>query len=224
MPGGERGITWSSSWQHYIRPETAARLHELLGSESLEDASVWADEYRRDHRETGPWHYIDIPLADARIDLARECSNGQCVIAKTEEFIAVLKDPKADPATKVQALRFVIHFLGDLHQPLHDEDDGDKGGNARRSLLTAIPTTCIGCGIRVCWSTSTATSRNSRWSWKAKSPHKTGRSGPRGTIEDWMMEGHRLAQSVAYGDLSTQNRLPLALPTSRAEIPSSRLN
>ena len=80
--------------EHYMRPETAARMRELLAPESPEEASVWADEYRHDHRETGPWHYIDIPLADSRIDLARECPNGDCVIAKTEQFLAVLKRPE----------------------------------------------------------------------------------------------------------------------------------
>ena len=72
--------------EHYIRPATAARMRELLAPESPEEASVWADEYRHGHRETGPWHYIDIPLADSRIDLARECPNGDCVIAKTVPY------------------------------------------------------------------------------------------------------------------------------------------
>jgi hypothetical protein len=93
-------------------------MRKLLAPEGPEEASVWADEYRHDHRQTGPWHYIDIPLADSRIDLARECANGDCVIAKTEQFLAVLNDPSADANAKARALRFVIHFVGDLHQPL----------------------------------------------------------------------------------------------------------
>jgi hypothetical protein len=125
--------------ERYMRPETAARMRELLAPESLEQASVWADEYRKDHRETGPWHYIDIPLADSRIDLARECANGDCVIAKTEQFIAALKDPNADKDAKAHALKFVIHFVGDLHQPLHDEDNGDKGGNTRQVIFEGHP-------------------------------------------------------------------------------------
>jgi len=123
---------------HCIRPEAAARMRELPAAESLEEASGWADEYRHGHRETGPWHYIDIPLADSRIDLARECPNGNCVIAKAEQFLAVLKDPSADANAKAQALRFVIHFIGDLHQPLHDEDDGDNGGNTRQVTFDGL--------------------------------------------------------------------------------------
>ena len=89
----------------------------------------WADDYRRDHPETRPWHYIDIPLPESKIDMARECPNGQCVIAQTERFLSVLNDLKADKAAKAEALKFVVHFVGDLHQPLHDEDNADKGGN-----------------------------------------------------------------------------------------------
>ena len=125
--------------EHYMRPDTAAALRKLLAPESPEEASVWPDEYRRGHRETGPWHYIDIPLADSKIDLARECPDGDCVIAKTQQFLAVLKDPKADKDAKAQALRFVIHFVGDLHQPLHDEDNGDKGGNTRYVVFERHP-------------------------------------------------------------------------------------
>ena len=80
---------------------------------------MWADECRHGHRETGPWHYIDIPLADSRVDVARECPNGDCVIAKTEQFLAVLKNAGVDKDAKTQALKFVIHFVGDSHQPLH---------------------------------------------------------------------------------------------------------
>ncbi len=117
--------------ERYMRPESTARIRELLAPESPQEASVWADEYRRDHRNTGPWHYIDIPLADSKINMAREYSNGDCVIAKTEQFLAVLRDPNADKDAKAQALKFVIHFVGDLHQPLHVADNGDKGGNTR---------------------------------------------------------------------------------------------
>src|ERR1035437_6913103 len=62
--------------EHNMHAETTARMRELLAPESPEEASVWADEYRHDHRETGPWHYINIPLADSKIGMARECPNG----------------------------------------------------------------------------------------------------------------------------------------------------
>jgi len=169
----------------------------------------WADEYRHDHRETAPWHFIDIPLADSSIDLARECPNGQCVIAQTEHFLSVLRDPSADRAKKAEALRFVIHFVGDMHQPLHDQDNGDKGGNERHVILDGHPD-------------------NLHWVWDTglieridRDPHALAAELQRritdqdratwvkGSIEDWVMEGHRLAQTVAYGDLGTENPAPI---------------
>jgi len=104
--------------EHSMTPAALANAKAILGGASLKDVASWADDYRRDHPETGPWHYIDIPLADSRIDMARECPDGQCVIAQTERFLSVLRDPKADWNSKAAALKFVVHFVGDLHQPL----------------------------------------------------------------------------------------------------------
>jgi hypothetical protein len=187
--------------EHYMRPTTAARMQELLAPETPEEASAWADEYRHDHRETGPWHYIDIPLADSRVDLARECRNGDCVIAKTGQFLAVLKDPKADKDAKAQALKFVIHFVGDMHQPLHDEDNGDKGGNTRYVIFEGHPD-----NLHWVWDTGLLQriSRNPAAFAAQLESRITPREQaewPKGSIEDWVMEGHRLAQTVAYGDL-----------------------
>ena len=126
--------------ERYMTPAALAKAGDLLdGSHPIEAVASWADEYRHDHRETGPWHFIDIPLAETQIDLARECPNGDCVIDKTKQFLAVLKDPKADRAAKAEALKFVIHFIADMHQPLHVADDGDKGGNGRHVIFHGHP-------------------------------------------------------------------------------------
>jgi len=123
----------------YMTADAQAKAGDLLDGSAIDAVASWADEYRKDHHATGPWHYIDIPLADSKIDLARECTNGHCVITKTEQFLAVLKDPNADKHAKAQPLKFVIHFVGDLHQPLHDEDNGDSGGNTRHVIFDDHP-------------------------------------------------------------------------------------
>jgi hypothetical protein len=203
----------------YTRRGTAVRVSELLGTESLEEASFWADEYRHDHPETGPWHYIDIPLGDSRIDMERECPNGQCVIGKTEEFLAVLKDPRADLAAKVEALKFVIHFVGDLHQPLHCEDDGDKGGNARHVMFDGHPDDLH-------WVWDTGLLQHITRAPEALAAELESRITPqeradwaKGTLADWVMEGHRLAQTVAYGDLGSENPAPITAAYERQAAP-----
>jgi hypothetical protein len=72
---------------------------------SIDSIASWADDYRRDHPETGQWYCIDIPLPESQMDMTRECAKGQCVIAQTEYSLSVLKDPKADPASKSEALK-----------------------------------------------------------------------------------------------------------------------
>ena len=191
--------------ERYMTAEALTRASDLLDGSTIDSVASWADDYRRDHRETGPWHYIDVPLADSELDMARECPNNECVIAKTEQFLAVLKDPKADRATKAETLKFVIHFVGDMHQPLHDEDDGDKGGNARPVTFEGHPD-----NLHWVWDTGLLEhiNRNQQDLAAELARHITDEdraTWTQGSIEDWVMEGHRLAQAVAYGDLGSQN-------------------
>jgi hypothetical protein len=196
-----------------------ANARDLLDGSTIDAVASWADEYRRDHRETGPWHYIDIPLADSKIDLARECPNGDCVIAKTEHFLAVLKDPNAGRDAKAEALKFVIHFIGDLHQPLHDEDDGDKGGNTRHVIFEGHPD-------NLHWVWDTGLLQHINRNPAAFAAELESRITPqdqvewqKGSIEDWVMEGHRFAQTVAYGDLSNENPAPITAEYERRAEP-----
>lgn len=77
--------------EHYMTPAALRRAGDLLDGAAIDSVASWADDYRRGHPETGPWHYINIPLEDSRIDMARECPDGGCVIGKTEQFLAVLR-------------------------------------------------------------------------------------------------------------------------------------
>ncbi|HEV3276325.1 MAG TPA: S1/P1 nuclease [Terriglobia bacterium] len=183
----------------HLRPDVAAHVQELLGGESLEDAALWADQAAHSTRpETIPWHYIDIPLGDSTLDLPRECPQGQCIVAKTEEFLALLRDPHADREGRQEALKFVLHFVGDLHQPLHCEDHDDQGGNKQQVIFEGHPD-----NLHWVWDTGLVqeidrdpqtlaarldreTTAQERIAWQ------------QGSIEDWAMESHRLAAKVAY--------------------------
>lgn len=191
--------------EHYMTPAALARARDLLDGATIESVASWADDYRHDHPETGPWHYIDVPLMDDKIDLAKECPDGDCVVGKTEQFLAVLKDPKADRATKAEALKFVVHLVGDMHQPLHDEDNGDKGGNTRHVIFDGRHD-----NLHWIWDTGLLERINrSEQDFAAELEKRTAPQDraewEKGSIEDWVLEGHRLAQSVAYGDLASGN-------------------
>jgi len=94
------------------------------------DASTWPDDIRKLRPETSPWHFIDIPRGAGKSDIAKFCPEAQgCVTSALTEQIRVLRDKSASPQARADALRFVIHFVGDIHQPLHGSTNNDLGGN-----------------------------------------------------------------------------------------------
>ena len=92
------------------------------------DASTWADDVRGD-RKNGPWHYIDIPRGAPRESLEGFCGKEGCVVSAIAEQVAILKDQSVNGAKRAEAVRYIIHFVGDLHQPLHSTTNADEGGN-----------------------------------------------------------------------------------------------
>ena len=70
--------------EHYMSPVARTRARDLLDGASIDSVASWADDYRHNYPGTGPSRYIDIPLADSRIDKAPECPSGDCVVAQTE--------------------------------------------------------------------------------------------------------------------------------------------
>jgi hypothetical protein len=97
-------------------------------SDPVADASTWPDDIRGE-RGNGPWHYIDIPRGNHQGSLNAYCGSDGCVTRAIEEQRAILQDKHADAAKRAEAVRYLVHFVGDLHQPLHAINNGDNGGN-----------------------------------------------------------------------------------------------
>ncbi|MBV8904505.1 MAG: S1/P1 nuclease, partial [Acidobacteriia bacterium] len=91
----------------------------LMPGESLEDLASWADQIRQSRPQTYNWHFIDIPLDSAGLDMHRDCPTGNCVIAKIADFRSAWRDTSATAESRREALLFLVHFVGDMHQPLH---------------------------------------------------------------------------------------------------------
>src|SRR5580658_10982115 len=97
------------------------KLNRYCGGASrnlMADASTWADDVRGE-RKNGPWHYIDVPRGAQRGPLEPYCGSNGCVTRAISEQLVILKDAQADGVKRAEALRYIIHFVGDLHQPLH---------------------------------------------------------------------------------------------------------
>jgi len=121
-----------------LSPEARAVVIELLGNDDLATAGLWADQIRGDASWdwAKPLHYVNLPRDGSVFDAARDCPEGQCVVAAIPRFLTVASDASRPMAERRDALRFAIHFIGDLHQPLHAGYKDDLGGN--RIQVTAF--------------------------------------------------------------------------------------
>ena len=130
--------------EKYLTPEARQLVDKLLSENPIDpklkrgcgnttpdlmvDASTWPDDVRNE-RHNGPWHYIDIPRGKHKGSLEQSCGTDGCVTRAIGEQRAILKEKSADPAKRAEAIRYLIHFVGDMHQPLHAINNGDNGGN-----------------------------------------------------------------------------------------------
>ena len=104
-------------------------LLALEGYSHLEEVASWADHSPPRDAQTSPWHYVAIPLAASQFDEQRDCLNHNCVIGKIADFAHQLADKNLDQNQRLQALKWLVHFVGDLHVPLHAANNNDHGGN-----------------------------------------------------------------------------------------------
>jgi hypothetical protein len=201
----------------------------------LADASNWADEVRGDPRyqHTRQWHFIDIPLGVHGGGLRRFCpARKGCVTRAIKQQLAVLRRAPgaSEQADQAVALLFVIHLVGDLHQPLHCADNHDEGGNC-------LPVTYFGMGPRPAENASYQPNLHAVWdhyiirrllgrqpgvarfaeSLDRRLAAQIGewQRGPI-DIDAWAWETHRVAVQTAYG------KLPVPVPSPAAEFPGCR--
>jgi len=133
--------------QRQLSPEASARIHELLQSETvptLAGVAMWADRLRASDPErfkaTAAWHYVNLRDKSCRFVASRDCPDGACVLGAIDAQSLLLRDPAQPLEVRRDALKFIVHFVGDVHQPLHSSNRPDKGANEFQiSLRTDIP-------------------------------------------------------------------------------------
>jgi hypothetical protein len=112
-----------------------AEIRRLLGADrDLPSVSTWADELRDGDpergRATARWHFVNIPReAGCRFDRKRDCPEGQCIVAALKRQARILADRAAPESARAEALKWVVHLVADIHQPLHAGYPEDRGGN-----------------------------------------------------------------------------------------------
>lgn len=123
-----------------LSPAARAEVARLLAGEAeptLAGVANWADRLRDTPpaddpelgRRTSTWHYVNLAEDGCHYDAARDCPDGNCVVGAIERQVAILRDRTQPTEARARALKFVVHFVGDVHQPLHAGYARDKGGN-----------------------------------------------------------------------------------------------
>ena len=206
------------------------------GSGSFVDDAVWPDKLRAaptkcssglDWGKTAPWHFVDIPVNAPAYDRARDCPLDDCVVAKIEDFRRVLANNTEPKARRRDALKFLIHFVADLHQPLHTtsapfnrakaEYAAEAGARRNVCLVDNLPMdrggNCVDVRegrrrteLHAFWDTDIVKAMSKDPAVVA-SIAMQGVGGAQikamqaGTIVDWLNEAHRVAVDVVYREL-----------------------
>jgi nuclease S1 len=196
-----------------LTPVTRENVRLLLGGESLASVASWADQVRKERDESYDWHFVDIPKDAPGFSEERDCFRPQdkhkdaqtdhqnCVVDRIAFFEKVLADENASRTARVEALKWIVHFVGDLHQPLHAVEEA-HGGNDVKLPAFGSPK----CGDYDC---------NLHWAWDSLLLEHTGYSEekyvervnaliektglerqPAGTPAEWANESHLEARQI----------------------------
>ena len=212
---------------NHLTPVARQQVPTLLGSETLADVAVWADQYLLGNNQTSYWHYVNIPPDAAAYDRDRDCprqpgvaAGGRgdtwrdCVVDRIRYNQERLADTSLDRADRAIALKFLVHLVGDVHQPLHALGV-ERGGNGIRVSVFGSATcryddgTPHPCNLHGVWDTALITRRGlsdpqyvaqlegiiTQRDWSAAAV---------GTPDAWVMESHAAAKRAlvpAEGDI-----------------------
>lgn len=146
----------------YLSPRARAAVKDILGTQTLAEVSNWPDFMRSVdsdfwQKHSVPFHYVTIPLGKRYEDVGAP-PEGDAITA-LKKYSAIAKDPKQPLEKRQEALKFVIHIVGDLSQPLHVGKPGDRGGNDVKISFFGDPT-----NLHTVWDSSLIANQNLSYS------------------------------------------------------------
>lgn len=217
--------TWGSEGHHIIgvlsskllTAKTRAEVDQLLGGKSLAEVGPLPDEWRRDQPLSAGWHFVLIPRLETSYDQERDCApqrsevGRDCAVAAIEHFRAELANPQAPREVRARALIFLVHLVGDIHQPLHCVGSEDRGGNTVRVTFYDEPTS-----LHAIWDSGIILrARLSADAYAASIvAHFPQQPAADGTVVDWVnachaLAGHAYTSEGKLGDSYYQERREL---------------
>ncbi len=219
----------------HLTPAARTRVARILNvpdtpeavADALADASTWADQTKAESK-TRPWHYIDLAIQDQKSDIGERCRNNNCITARIRLFALQLSSqtPTA-PSSELDALRYLVHFVGDIHQPLHAISDADLGGNCE----LVDPPVEAAKNLHAVWDGAIVKAINRRERELAADLNRNLESFPPeeraelslGNPDDWAWESHELAIRDIYEKLAIPVE-PVLFPASCHEAPLAVAN
>lgn len=184
----------------HLNDNAKAAIKDLLGGKTLADVSTWADEIRRDprYRWASRLHYVNLPEGAKEFKFDRDCPDWKCVVGAILDYSDKLKHSDTPRDKRIEALKFLVHFVGDIHQPLHVSHARDKGGNDIHVEFFNQPT-----NLHKLWDTMIIRRRTRKWSELAKTLNEriTPEQIKKWSTTDpvvWANESYKLAVSNAY--------------------------
>jgi len=194
-PVGHRVVAAVAESQ--LTPEVKAKVKTMNGSGMLVGVATTADAIRNSRPETKEWHFVDIPISVEAYDESRDCKDDDCVVKRIEEFRGVLGDAGATKAKRKEALMFLVHFVGDVHQPLHASDNDDRGGNDVKLKFGGKTR-----NLHSIWDSGIIenTASQSILISRIKQRIQAGEDDAAGDARDWANESHKLGED-AYAQI-----------------------
>ena len=183
--------------EHFLQPEVKIILQQKFNIKHLAQVAVWADDVRKS-RGQKPWHYSNIKKGEWLYLKERDCPRGNCVVERIKYFHQTLKNRDLPGKKHREAIKYLVHFIGDIHQPLHLGNQSDRGGNRINILFRGDST-----NLHALWDSGIIASR----AWRAKkySRFLTHRINDEdvsewsdSTLVDWANESRRFALEFAY--------------------------
>jgi len=230
-PEGHQAL--SALAETLLTEEARKELQALLGELRLSDADIclWADNVRKDLKN-GQWHYINIPFDAKDYVPVRDDHEGGSIIERLRHFTGVLKDKKAKKEDRLTALKYVVHFVGDLHMPLHAiARDNDKGGNLCKVFMPGKPEET---NLHKVWDIDFVIANTGKAlaavygekNLKALADKLTADERKKieaGEFADWALESHTAAREHAYAGVKSGDTLTEAYAANAAKIANDRL-
>jgi hypothetical protein len=146
-----------------LTPIARLQVKELLGNDNLAEVAVWADQVRSERPETYGWHFVDIPMEGSGFSEQRDCYRPQekhphsqqdhhnCVVDRITMFEQVLADRNAPREGRIEALKFLVHFVGDVHQPMHALGEARGGTDSHVSEFGSLQCGKYPCNLHSAW-------------------------------------------------------------------------